>query len=323
MSISPDPAALPYILRNQAVTFFIFFNKKIEDMKTVQAKLTMFDTSIDRMREFSIEIDLEKAEKNELIPKLAVNDMVKRMEHASKLIKKDNPDIYFAEKTDNHQKLLELSLRYGVLSDRTAFICNITEESVDNQNIPKEKVLVPTIESVDYETQIDGQERFKSISPVTTFRTVDRSGMSYDREPRIQMCSLQRKNAAGGCCAGGGGGTSYSSPLMEAAPKKNIKSADGFIEVIAQQSIEGYWDESAKDELPMVVIGNMNNIPKEIPNNNLSKPLWITILVLCWLEKNFNDKKDSWVLIHKKAVQWLSSQGIKFEDLKSKAMHYI
>lgn len=53
-SISPNPVNVPFLLRDQAVTFFLFLRKGFEKC---DLKLKMFDSLKDSYKEFTIELD--------------------------------------------------------------------------------------------------------------------------------------------------------------------------------------------------------------------------------------------------------------------------
>jgi len=48
----------------------------------------MYDSSIANTREFSLEIEIDRVEKNDLIPKLAIHDIMRRLQDNSKTLKK-------------------------------------------------------------------------------------------------------------------------------------------------------------------------------------------------------------------------------------------
>ena len=79
------------------------------------------------------------------VMKLAVRDMLKRLETAGKALKQDGSDVYWAAKEGIEDELLNLSIKYQVLSEKTAFIA--VKDEIDSGVYGKEvkKVTVPTM----------------------------------------------------------------------------------------------------------------------------------------------------------------------------------
>jgi len=50
------------------------------------------------------------------------------------------------------QNILKFSLKYGILCNSTAFICVMKEADDISSQLPKEKIVIPTITSIDYES---------------------------------------------------------------------------------------------------------------------------------------------------------------------------
>lgn len=86
-------------------------------------------------------------EMNDNIQKLGVSKMIKEMERS--LLDHDNADIHQAKSQDFNELILDLSLKYQVLSKKTAFICKIQENVVDKGELV-EKIIVPSLLSKDY-----------------------------------------------------------------------------------------------------------------------------------------------------------------------------
>lgn len=63
-----------------------------------------------------------------------------------------NPDIYRQMKKGTKEEILDLSLKYQVLSSQTAFICKI-QDNVLKQGETAEKVIIPSLISVDMQSR--------------------------------------------------------------------------------------------------------------------------------------------------------------------------
>ena len=89
--------------------------------------------------------------------------------------------------------------------------------------------------------------------------------------------------------------------------------------IISQNSIEGYWEENEVIKKIMKIIGEdkiikINNkiklLNKEVENENKIK---YTILVIYYLNLEYLDKINEYILIINKAKKYLLNQGIKYE----------
>ena len=41
----------------------------------------------------------------------------------------------------------------------------------------------------------------------------------------------------------------------------------------------------------------------------------ITLTLLVWIEKYYQEKRSAWSMIHKKGQQWLAAQGVKYAEV--------
>ena len=91
--------------------------------------MSYFDSVTGKNKLQTVVIRLKDALRvDDLVQKLGVHEVIREIETG--LLDKTNPDIYFAKKQDSDQRILELSLKYQVLSKKTAFICKIKENVV-------------------------------------------------------------------------------------------------------------------------------------------------------------------------------------------------
>jgi len=165
-SVSPNPHSLPFLLDGQNVTFFMFLREAaFDDSQKLAMKLKLFDTTIQDYRSIEAVLDKNDSMNHELIPKLAIHDMMKRLEEAQKDQSKKDSDVvlWLNDKEEIKAALLEFSLKYGILCKETAFFCDIKENDDVVKSFKQEKVVIPTIASHDY-----GQERFRSLASSTS-----------------------------------------------------------------------------------------------------------------------------------------------------------
>ena len=94
--------------------------------------------------------------------------------------------------------------------------------------------------------------------------------------------------------------------------------ADSFLEIIQKQKMAGFW-VLAPELLKLIKITKedlLSKIPEPVKNAKGSiENAAITVAVLVWLEKYYQDKKSTWAMIHKKGQQWLGTQGVKYTEV--------
>jgi len=373
-SVSPNPATLPFLLNGQTATFFLFLREEaFDDSQKMTLKLGMYDTRIGNYRSIEITLDKGASFENELIPKLAIHDMIKRLEEAQKENKniKNVPDIYWNESKEEIQKsLLELSLKYGILCKETAFFCDVKENN-ELHNTIQAKVIVPTLTTHDY-NRLQPQYQ-KVFCGFTSYR---RRNVNIKEKPSIPMkvqeglefsceqapldhhsfkskrshepgmlnkLSSTFSNMTNSLFTKGANkksevatrslpqaSTSLISdenrPMEERRkeafkPKSDSskKPDSSYLDVIMKQSFDGSWEHDDKNLIKMVLKdGKLPGVPKELKTNNqnLLSEIWITILVLLWLEIACANDKKAWALIHKKGKEWLTSQGVNYNEVK-------
>jgi len=91
--------------------------------------------------------------------------------------------------------------------------------------------------------------------------------------------------------------------------------------IISQNIIEGYWDENEETKELMnifqqakidIITEKIKSLNKEEENENKIK---YTILVIYYLNTEYSDKIDEYILIINKGKKYLINQGIKYEDI--------
>jgi len=375
-SVSPNPATVPFLLRDQAVTFFLFLRSELSQVEKMKLNLKMFDSTLGDYRNFEIVLDVNYAEKNDMIPKLAIFDMMNRLEDNGKGLNSQDGDVYFAMKNDISKQLLNMSLQYGVLCSKTAFICEIDESAKNGGNIGtgKKSIIIPTIESVDY--PIKNSPEIQSGVPM---RRAAQSSMLENQclgMPKISLAMPEGKALNMNVlkspmlekqCLGMPKVMSLAMPegktlnmnvlkkesfVNYGAKSKSIKcekiqystssgfdlaeddeefempsvskpqsKTSGFLDVIKKQNIQGFWEDNDKNLLSSILKSDsLPPLPKGLASLSNGAKIWITILILCWLEKSYADQKNSWLLVHRKGYQWINSLGINIDEYKADAL---
>jgi len=124
----------------------------------------------------------------------------------------------------------------------------------------------------------------------------------------------------------GGGFNAQSSQVGGVFGGSVQKSSVSYMDVIMEQKVLGYWDGSNQKLVNMVLRGGMvPQVPEELRKlgDDLVLKAWMTVLVLCWLEKSWANERKAWSLVHQKGSEWLKGKGINYEEFKDLANQYL
>jgi len=323
-SVSPNPVSLPFLLNNQPVTFFLFIREAaFEDGRKMPLKLRFYDSSVKKYRHVEIILEVDQAVKNDSIPKLAIHDMIKRLEIQFSSNVQDRHEVLWLDKADIKESVLELSLRYGVLSKATAFFCKIiNNQAEDIENLQKAHIIVPTLQE---------EGAYRDFGAGGGYNYYKRAGAPAGG--RVLLSASCQTNSANGCCGGGGGGydrSSYRSQdedlnIASATTNQESKASRLCLDVIMKQSFEGYWDHTNKEVCFLVLkSSHLVEVPKVIKvDSQIAKNVWFTILVMLWLETNCADQEKVWKLIHQKGFEWLKNNGVNYDEVKNLGKSFI
>jgi len=84
-------------------------------------------------------------------------------------------------------------------------------------------------------------------------------------------------------------------------------------DIIMKQKISGFWE--AKSPIAKILRIDFDNLIKTVPEDikllQENENIWMTIIVVVWIETNFMGSKSSWELIKNKAVSWLGKQKVE------------
>ena len=202
--IAPDPQSLPYLLRDEKATFFVFL--KNEAIKSANENgefivtLKNFDTATGGYRTSPIKLNLKEYETSLDLFKLGIGEaadiLEKKSRDVSQLVK-ENPDVFWAMKEGINDELVKLSVENQVLTRRTAFVAVVKENNPDEiGSLEKEKMLVPQVLSSDYvqpkiKKKLEEGESFKSAKP----RGMAPRGMPYANTTSASSSGLTRNSA--------------------------------------------------------------------------------------------------------------------------------
>ena len=83
---------------------------------------------------------------------------------------------------------------------------------------------------------------------------------------------------------------------------------DKVVVLTSLQTAAGYFKE---DVIIKTIIGDKFSVfEKECKNKNIETTVWLTALIIAFIQKNFPEEKDSWELIVEKAEKWLSNTDL-------------
>ena len=298
--ISPNPNFVSDLVKGELITFFIFIRSyAFENNQRMTLKLRIYDNKTNTYYTEEITLDAQKAIENDLLPKLAIHDMMKRLETS---LDSEEKDILWSDKAEMRSTLLEYSLQYEILCKQTAFLCEITENYGPNKSLKQTNVIVPTILSKDY---LRDQPLFTKFT--------SKSG-KHGRAKTFYLPVREDEE-----------GTTRSPEFEEAVANKVPRKISPFLPVVVKQNFEGSWD--CNDEILKNLILSKKDympIPAELKlSGDDTKTIWITVLVLLWLEVVCGAESASWKLVHKKGLEWLQLQGIKYEEIKELGRPFI
>jgi len=90
--------------------------------------------------------------------------------------------------------------------------------------------------------------------------------------------------------------------FLKILPKTNM---DKIVALTSLQTASGYFKE---DNIIESIIGDKFAVFQEqCKRRNVETRVWITALIIAFIQKNFPDEKDSWELIVEKAQDWLGN----------------
>ena len=184
---------------------------------------------------------------------------------------------------------MKLSVVNQVLTKKTAFICVVKENNKD---------------------EISGVKQVKENSADYLSGLARRRGCGKPQKVAEESVIIHLESS----CSK----TLKESPEMECKIDTDDKSRTDLLEIIKSQKVHGYWEPTSellqkigknKEELLSKLSGLVKNVKGEF------EVVAITLVVLVWIEKYHQDKRSTWIMIHKKGQQWLSAQGIKYAEV--------
>ena len=355
--ISPLPESIQFIRKNEALYFYVFFNRKFSDSNQSLFKLS-FDDSLKKERQ-SEEINIQANDfilKEDLIHRFGVYNLIKTASRSISYEQDYNKDVYIAKKHDIDQFCLHLALKFQILTTFTAFICVIQEKDPNDPSVfIRKKVEIPSLVSVDH-SQIyrQDQEKISNLNVMNLYcksMSLQTGGMPQERSmvmttSRPMMAMAKNKSSLASACRSfqklekkellSESKTISKDKMisekasilkMEEEETKNeaigekTENKDHLMKILAKQKLGGYWEVKV-EVISMLGITSeqiFDKMPKEIEK----KEIWLTIVILCFLELRFQKNQGSWTLISQKAVEYLEDNNVNYELFKQIAMELL
>ena len=364
--ITPLPESMTFVRKNEALNFFVFFNKGFAETSRSLLKLSYVDS-------------LKKERQNEVID-VQVNDLIlredllhrygafKSIKTASRSVTYErnyNKDIFIAKKHNIDEFCLNLSLKYQILTTFTAFICVIQERDInDPLALLRKKIEIPSILSVDYSelynnnpqpmarakampmskckdkadmqtlssssqmysdarytdtrefdynaryTDTRSDERLmdtRMLAPESMRRqkAVEKKGVAKKEAKQEEECVEENEDQSLGLFFEAEEKKDFEESKVEKIEKKEEKiekpeNKEHLMKILTKIKSSGYWEVS-KDLISLLGVSEQqifDRMPKEIGK----KEVWLTVVILAYLEIKFPKNKGTWDLISQKAV---------------------
>lgn len=164
--MSPVPDSVNFIRKNEALNFYVFFNKKFAETKMSSFKLLFVDSlkKERQIEEINIRID-DLTLKKDFLHRYGVFKMIKTVSRSISYEQNYQNDVFLAKKSNIDEFCLKSAIEYQILTPFTAFICVIQErDPKDTSHFITKKVEIPAITSVDYSNDSDLEDEFDARS---------------------------------------------------------------------------------------------------------------------------------------------------------------
>jgi len=313
--VSPNPQRILSFMEGEPLTLFFFIREAAFENQEGKMKLElqMYDSHARKRRSLNVVLDVKNAIDHDALPKLALHDMMRRLDAEKNELIGDEKSVMWLDKEEITSNLIEMSILYGILCKETAFSCELTEIFDVKQNLKRTKVIVPSVLSQDYlykKSQVH-EPQYRALTAKT-----GKHGSAKVIYEKMRP----------------DGGKLRASEFEESDSKKtnNEDDFDGFdqaplyLRAIMKQNLDGCFDASDK-ELQTLVL-NSSNLPpmpeglQAVEQENI----WMTILVLVWLEVVCAENKKAWRLVYQKGCDWLKTRNVvNLEKVKDLAKNII
>lgn len=191
--IVPLPKTLGCIAPNELVEFFVIFNKKFQEAKSTFFTLRFYNGLNHRFEEYRERISIDHADHSEPVVKLGIQKFCDSLAKKREMYEAMQSDTGNAFRDDVTKKLIATSIKYGILTNHTAFVCVIKEGDDIIRQIPSQKM---TFLAEQISDAYDGQSSVRSYEgPHLSARTIKR--MLTEEEQHQMKIRFQTKDLYG------------------------------------------------------------------------------------------------------------------------------
>jgi len=315
--VSPNPMTILSFMEGEPLTLFLFIREAAFENQNHKGKMKLelqtYDSQAHKRRSLNITLDVKNAIDNDALPKLALHDMMRRLDAEKNELVGDERSVMWLDKEEITSNLIEMSILYGILCKETAFSCELTEVYDFKQNLKRTKVIVPSVLSQDYlykKSQIH-EPQYRALTAKT-----GKHGSAKVIYEKIRP----------------DGGKIKASEFEEFDSKRNYDDEDeldGFdqsplyLRAIMKQNLDGCFEASDKGLRSLIF--NSFDLPSVPGNLEImgEENTWMTILVLVWLEFVCAENKKAWRLVYQKGCDWLKKKSVDIEKVKDLAKNII
>ncbi|CAG9312779.1 unnamed protein product [Blepharisma stoltei] len=313
-----SPQKLKNIYYGERLTIYAHLGNIIP---TQEILLECFDTKADEKITFSVNFG-NKIEGNDVFKLWAKN----RIDEFTVL-----------ETTGNTQNIVELSVKYQLISKYTAFIAVKKNTSSAGGEMELREIPQPDMRSK-FRTKARKTASMIGLSAACRGRvSIGRGGggLSFlskktwhggitmkklSKQWKQESFSLQAEESSESSSNFSGAleeqetsikcdkrKRSRSRSLEKSPAKKEIEVKGSiYMQLLTLQLFDGSWDLNRVSKL----LKCSSQIPQEISSLPDSEKIWATLLALAFLQKKHLDTKSSWELIERKALKWLKKLGV-------------
>ena len=232
---------------------------------------------------------------------------------------------------DDKNKEIEFSIKYQILSKNTALFAEIINYDKNQNKLITVNLNNYIEEKIDYYTyQYKMPSGVYSASPIVNvqpaasprqFRYVEYGSIGRAQKIEGGATKLETENLCYNCKIPERNYRNYDSSFIIDNKVTKSEKKDITKLIISQNIIEGNWDENEETKILLNIIDKdkINKIITKIKLLNKGveneKKIKYTILVIYYLNTEYSDKIDDYILVINKGKKYLISQGIKYEDI--------
>jgi Ca-activated chloride channel family protein len=343
------PASIPPVYAGGRLLLYAFVKDVPAD--ATPAKLRLTATSTSGAVAFDVDLDPSRAVSGRTVATLAARARIRELEESPEWTSPRGSRQRGRKATGVSREIVELSLRYGILSRETSFVAVERRETPVVGDMQLRRVPIALT------TGWGGLARMRPgthgaaggiPAPMTLGSAASRVGDDEDddgtehlkafamRGIKVIMPKASRLEAPGAPPAGSiarglnrlrrwGGGTTPSGPDAELTPQADTSN---MLAVAALQHADGSWDLTP--ELARAIGCDLAGLESALAGSTGTKDevrkAWATALALAWLEVHAPGAEAEWRLLAAKAMKWLDSvtarpaDGGSWRDLSARLL---